>query len=879
MNRRLLAAACASALCAQALASPARHIKLDGAEHEGSVRFLTSLHVTLEEGKRTSWVTVTRTGTFTDPRYGNFAITRPMLLAMVKNFEARVYAQDIFIDVAHRPDDGAAAKVLKLAVEGDRLRALVEWTDFGMEAVKKRGFTYLSAEYHEDWRDNEKGEQHGPVLLGAGLTVRPVVKGLDPIRLSESDDVPLLIHPELQTKLLQEIQTMWKELIERLRQSLGAHKLSEAHAKAIVTQAEAALGKITEKPVAEAVTAAFEGAGKQLAEAIAAGQSGEIKLSIAVPDAFKGGLTEDQVKKLMEDMGKAKAEAEKKVNETQAARRKLLADTIAAAQGLADEDKKQLVEAVQDLVSAEMSEDTVKRLAATQITQGNKLAAARQLAASGYQLPEGSVVISVDASNEIKALQEEVDKRLYSRMPAHRRYALSEGKPIDGNKEIVEQALKIFDADPRNARRLHQEYKGWKQLAAGDGLVSDVAVPATFERTVIREALYQMVGLQLCDVGTAQFSAVHQLPYSFRDTTAAGKSQARKYEGQSIARAGVKQLLEETRPIPQKIAFEVSDELRYLIGNGQINFDIVAENARNASRIIGEDTEQLVFDAHLNAADQAFTTDVVAEAVAAGDGVKTIFVLDQFPVVRPVKVFDLQGNQVGNTLYPITVTVNAVERPEYDGTGTQAPGVYWTINYNLGELTFVNETGVPTAVVNTHAIVATYTYTTNVFKWDSDLGGLKIDEKYDDFLYRFGLRKALVEDRAYMANLAIMSGTLRTQIEQARQFGANFKRAGTDLMADGNLGRIKDIPSFRSYAPGLAIGDQRTVICERGTVRFRMMKPWTMGMLENQKDANGRFTGKKEAYGDQFIVVHTPLELKKAFTSMVVYSATARVDR
>lgn len=96
-----------------------------------------------------------------------------------------------------------------------------------------------------------------------------------------------------------------------------------------------------------------------------------------------------------------------------------------------------------------------------------------------------------------------------------------------------------------------------------------------------------------------------------------------------------------------------------------------------------------------------------------------------------------------------------------------------------------------------------------------------------------------------MPNVGIMSGTLRTQIEQARQFGANFKRSGTDLMADGNLGRIKDVPSFRSYAPGLAMGDVRTVLCERGTVRFRMLKPWTLGELENQKDSNAASPGKR----------------------------------
>lgn len=882
MNRNLLVA---SVACALALpVSAPRVISLEADAPEGARRFVSELkNLSLDGDRPTTWETITRTGTFHDPRYGEFEITRPMLLQMVQNFEKGTYGQEVFIDVSHEPSKGAAAKILKLAVEGNKLRALLEWTPYGIEAVKQRGFRYLSAMYVENWQDNEKRVPHGTLLLGAGLTINPVIKHLDPVdprRLSlavPDNAPPTFLHPDLQIKLQEEVRTMYKELIERLRKTLSeTHKLGAADVKVLMDRAEADLPRITDKAVAEVLVANMEGAGKQLAEARAAGAQGVIQLSINAPAA--GGMTEEQVKQLME---KTRLEQEKQVKlsaDTMAARRKVLADTVNAATGIPEEDRKALVESVQDLVTADTSEAHVKALAATQIAMGNKLVAARQLAGLGYQLPEGSVVITVDSSNEVKALQDEVDKRLFSRMPAHKRYALSEGVAVAGNKEIVEAALKLFDADPRNARRLHQEYKSMK-LAAGDGIVSDVAVPATFERTVIREALYQLVGLQLCDVGTAQFSAVHQLPYSFRDTTAAGVTNARKYEGQAIARAGVKQLLEETRPIPQKIAFEVSDELRYLIGNGQINFDILAENARNAARIIGEDTEKLVFDAHLNAADQAFVTAVVGEAVAAADGVKKTFVLDNFPVVRPVKVFDLQGAQVGATQYPVAVRNAGVNVVEYDGTNTQGAGTYFSINYNLGEITFVNQLGVPVAPANLNAIAADYTYTTNVFKWDSDLGALKVDEKYDDFLYRFGLRKALIEDRSYMANLGVMSGTLRTQIEQARQFGANFKRAGTDLTADGNLGRIKDVPAFRSYAPGLAIGDQRVVICERGTVRFRMMKPWMMGQLENQKDAAGRFTGKKEAYGDQYIVVHTPIELKKAFTSMVVYGAAARVDR
>lgn len=847
-----------------------RIIKLS--EHRsGNVRFLTGLHVHLEEGKATSWVTVTRTGRFKDPRYGTFDITRELLQGIVENFNSRTFGQDILIDVAHQPNNGAAGQVLSLKVEGDRLRALVEWTPFGINSIKEKGYRYLSIEYNDNWEDNESGKAHGPVMLGAALVVRPAIKRLDPIQLSEwRSDTPVLLHPELQATLLQEIQTMWKELVKKLHDQLAALKLAEPVIQSFTDVASKALEAVSDEATAKALIESFCASGKQLAE-----QIGDKVAPISITMPGIKGLTEADVTRLLAESKAAEATAAKALSEKRDGNVKLLSDTINAAAGLDDTAKKELAEGVADLITPEMSAEQVKKLAENQIAMGNKISAAKQLSGMGFA-PKGHAHITVDASNNVKALQETIDKRLgIADQSPSQRFNRTGGQLQELNKKLAEKVLAEFDA--ANGARLHAEHK---MLAAGDGVVSDVAVPAIFERTVIRETLYNLIGLQFVDVGTYVFSATAQIPYSFRDPTAAGRSKARVYEGGSIPRAGVKQAMETAYPIPQKIAFEVSDEMRYLTSNGQLDWNVLSENTRNAARIIGEDTEKLIFDEILNASDEFATTAVVNEATATGDGTKKTFVLDQFPVVRPRKVFDLQGAQVGSTLYPITVTVGGTARLEYDGTNTQAAGTYWTMNYNLGEITFVTELGVATAPANTAAIVTSYSYTTNVFKFDTDLGTLKTDEKWDEFLYRYGLRKNVIEsDRYYTANYGLMSGTVRTQIEQARQFSANYARPGTDLSVDGNLGRIKDLPNFRTTAPGLNMGDQRLVIGERNITRYRMMKPWAMTALENQKDANGRFTGKKEAYGDQFVVLHTPSQLKGANTSIVLYSGVARVDR
>jgi hypothetical protein len=846
-----------------------RHIRLD-AQYSGVLRALTGLHVNLEEGATTSWVTVTRTGSFSDPRYGKFDITKAMLLSMVANFDARTFGQDVFIDVAHNPSGGAAGKITKLSAEGDRLRALVEWTALGLAAIREKGFRYLSAEYHENWQDNEAGKKHGPVLLGAGLVIRPCIKRLDPIQLSEaSGNIPTYIHPTLLTELTLEVTTMWKTLIAALTAALGSFKLSESVVQSLTAAATKALESVTDEAQAKLLLASFETTGKQLADQIGSTPA-TIQLSMS-----GSGITAEDVKRLLAEETTRLAEASRQLAAKRDTNVKLLTDAITAVKDFDEGLRKELTESVADLVTADMTADQVGKLAAAQIAMGNRLQAAKKLAGLGYQFT-GSAHITVDSSNEVKRLQEIADQRLgiTGRRDAER-FRATNGALQEANKLLAEQVLAQFDAE--HGRRLHHEHI---MLAGGDGIVSDVSVPATFERTVIREALYGLVGLQFVDSGTAPFSGTHQIPYSYRDTTAAGRDSTRKYEGQAIARAGVKQAMDTAYIVPQKLAFEVSDELRYLTSNGQIQWDVLGENARNAIRIIGEDTERLIFNEQLDASDQYAVTAVVNEATATADGTKSIFKLDNFPVVRPKKIYDLQGTQVGSTLYPVVVKSNAVTRTEYDGTGTQTAGIYYSIDYNLGEISFVSELGAASPPTNTHLVVASYSYTTNVYKFDTDAGSVATDLFWDTFLYRMGLRKSVIEDQRFHAcNFGLMSGTVMTTIEQARSFIESGARNGTNLDSMGNLGVVKGVPSYKGFAPGLAMGDTRVIMGERNLTRYRMAKAWTMGQLQDQKDSNGRFTGKKEAYGDQFMFLHTPSPLKSGLTSIVLYSGAARVDR
>lgn len=858
--------------------SLARIFRLDAATPEGVRRFLSDRISPRQfsEGRRTTVVTITRTGKFYDPRYGDFEITKDMLLSMVKNFEADVYGQHIVLDLSHRPAEGSAGFFKRLFLEdnGNKLRGEVELTEYGVDAVIKRGFIYVSAEFSENYIDNEQRQPHGPTLLGAALTPRPVIKRQDPVQLSEGgpEGVPVYINPKIVRLLSEEIAKM-KELLEALRKKLAELKLGEGIVKQLCEAYETAAKPLGEEALQRALMEQFVTTGQDLAKQLA-----EAKPDATIQLSMGSGLSAEDVKKLMAEAQAEQDKQTKKLTEAKAANVKTFTDLVTGAEGLKSlsEDTRNKLLSAQDLITPEMTEDQVKRLAEHQIQLGSDMAVAAKLAAQGYNVP-GTVRISVDESNVIKELQEKVDKRLgFDGMSESRRYARLGGKLLTENKQLAEQALALYDQ--QHAAQLHAEHK---MLAGGDGVIADTSVPASFERTVIREALYSLVGLQFVNAGTEVFANSHSIPYSYRDTTAAGRNNTRVYQGNAILRAGVKQAMDTAYPMPQKLAFEVSDEVRYLTSNGMLNWEIVGENQRNASRIIGEDLEQVLFNEQLHASDEYGATAVTDENLELqADDTKNVFILAHFPVVRPRAIYDLAGAQVGSTTNPITVTYDSVARSEYDGTGNQAAGIYYVLDYNLGEIYLVDESGAIQTPANGTAYTISYSYTSNVYAFDTDLGSDAADVHWDDFLYRYALRKSLIEDsRYYNVDMGLMSGTVMDQISRAKQFGANSKRNGTDLMADGNLGRIKDVPNFKATAPGLWMGDQRVVIGARGQTRLRITKPWTLGQLENQRDANGRFTGQKEAYGDQFIVVHTPIPLKAALTSMVLYSATARVAR
>lgn len=880
MKRSLLAlAVMAVSACGTACPPTGRHIRL-GEENgtPGRVRFL-SQSVVLAADQKTSWVTLTRTGRFNDPRYGDFDITPAMLAQMVANFDARVLGQDVFIDVAHRPDDGAAAKVLRLSVEGDRLRGLLEWTPFGVQSVKERGFTYLSAEYHEAWTDNEAKRQHGCVLLGAGLTNRPVIKhleGVDPKLLSQNDpdhDAPARV--AISHQLLKELQEQSMNFLEQLRAHFKTLGMSESVITKLLAEAKKQFDAAGSDEVkALSLLEGWKTTGGAVQEQLKA--LGEGAQNVTITLAQPGIDVPGAVRAAMDAADTARANASTAL----AAKHALLSATIKTGlPELDDAGVKALAVKAEPLISAVTTDDQVKTLAAMQIDHAKQLSATAKLQGLGY-VPIGDARIVVDSSNEIKSLQATIDKRLgFEGMGDARRFEKTGGKLLAANKEFAEKALAQFDAI--HGARLSAEHK---MLAGGTGSISDVKVPVVAERTVLREALYNLTSLNFVNVGTAPFANVITVPYSYRDTQAAGVGALRRYEGQGIRRAGVIQTQEEARPIPQKLAYLLSSELRLLMSASPIDFDPMAENIRNIIRIVGEDTEALNMNELVFSADEAGAVAFNDNLDAQCDGAHSVFVTSVFPVVRPRVVYDLQGNQIGNPVNPLTITYDGQPRAEYalpsDGSAVPA-GLYYVMDWNLGELRIVNQAGeVQVPAAGKSLRVAGSRSTNRVLFSIDPVAGEKVGERYDRLLTTIGDRKVVIQnDRYYTANFALMSGALDNALTQAESFTAHSARVATGLAADGSLGMTKGIPTFNSSAPGLVLGDTRILVGERGNTRFRMVKAFAMNPPEQARNAAGLYTDQQEGFGTQYVVSHTPKQLKNSLTSVIVYSAAGRVAR
>jgi hypothetical protein len=866
MRKHLLAIALA--MVAMPPAGP-RVFQLDNNDPPpGAKRFLCGLDgVKLAEGSPRTTVTIIRTGTFSDPRYGTFEITRDMLLSMVRNFDAGTYGQDIFLDVAHEPAKGAAAKILSLKVDGNRLRAEAEFTPYGVEAVKSRGFKYLSAEFVDDFTDNETHTHHGPTLLGAGLTTRPVIKRMDPVTLAEgTGTTPVFLHPELIRQLSESLEQTTMKWLDELKRRLAQRKLGEAQITTLAGAFEAAAKNLGEDEAAlKALVDSFDNVGKQLAEA---GATGAITLSVQAPAGKM--LSEADITKLLDEREAARVAAATKLATDKAAKVKLFSDTLTAATGLSEDTRKLLSANVDGLITGEMSDAQVKSLAENQIALGNQIEASKQLASLGYPIRSGSTHISVDDSNQIKTLSEKVRKGLAQTQEA-----------FNGKLVFVEEAKQspfiktmLAEFDREHAMQLHQEAK---MLAGGPVNTGDMTIPATVQRAVIEQVYQRLDILSLVNASVDPTTgATHTIPYQTRDTSAV-QNGGIVYEGQPIHRAGIAQALDYAYIEPRKLAMELTNEAAFFSRNSNvINFDAWARNIVSNAQVMRELVAAAIANRMLRDSDAYSVVDVAAgTATTAYTGAANGYKTANFPVVRPYQARDLQGTAVGAAQQPVVVKDGATVLSEFDGSGEQAAGTYFRVlSYNLGLFQICDQTGAPSAPAG--AVTIGYSYTTNVLKVDTDVAaGSTYEKQMNKILQAVGARKATLSQQRYVKpDFFLASDVLTNMITDAEQFSEASSRADASIDGQGNLQPVKGIPGWATDAPGIDLGDERMLLGQRANFWYTIAKTFQTGVPYELFDSNGKALGKRGAYGEEYSSLHIPPPLRSRFTSILAYSVT-----
>lgn len=832
---------------------------------------LTALALT-EQGRKA--VTITRTGSFTDPRYGTFQITPQLLAEMVANFAAHTYGQDIHIDVSHRPDDGSAGKLQRLWIEGDRLMGEVDWTRYGREAIADRGYQYLSAEYTENYIDNERQQPHGAVLLGAGLTIRPVIKRLDPIQLSE----PAGLHHVLAEQLQREAITAMNPHLEALRQTLTALKLSDKVIGQLGDAFLASAKNLGEDDAAlKALAEQFAATGKTLAEAFGSGDA-TINLSVQAPAPTVKALTAADVERLMAERDAAKAAEARRLTESLTALRGQFRAALDAHEGFKtlSEDQRNLLLAAEAIIAPGMTPEQVKALADQQLAIGDQMAITRQLTALGWQ-GHGSTRITLGADHAPKKLQESINAGL--------RQSASFGTRRNSLRLTEDEQLHPF------AKRVLAMFDGMHGAAldaearlladGGNTRVANQDVPRGFQRTVIREALSDLSILEvvqtLTDAGAQQTTSI---PYELRKPGTIINSGI-VYEGAEIPRASIEQKMDLAYINAMKLSMKISNEVLHFSQAALIDWDAYGRNVASNARLMRELVCQRIANEMQRSADAYAAVAITGESLVARlDGSHSLIKTAQWPIVRPLQYRDLAGNAVGSVQNPIALSINGAAIPEWDGTGTQAAGLYYTVeNWNLGLIRVVDEAGAPETP--THASGATtigYSYATNVAKFDTKLpDSTTLETHMNAGIRAVGARKALLAaSRFIMADFMLMSPILNDMLTNAAQYAAEGIRAGSNLTGSGDLATIKGLPTYGTNAPGIDLGDERLIMGERGTLSYVIAKPYMMGVPFEAVGANGLPTAEKIAYGEEYGAIHVPLPIRNRLTSIIYYDSDAR---
>ena len=121
------------------------------------------------------------------------------------------------------------------------------------------------------------------------------------------------------------------------------------------------------------------------------------------------------------------------------------------------------------------------------------------------------------------------------------------------------------------------------------------------------------------------------------------------------------------------------------------------------------------------------------------------------------------------------------------------------------------------------------------------------------------------------------SGVLFDQIGNASHFSEQDKRRATELDLLGCVVTIKGMRCISTNAPGVNFKDNRLLIGQRETCSYVIAKPWATTPIFEAQGPNGRPTGEKLGYGEEYNAIIVPTPIRSRLTSIIVFDSDARL--
>ena len=126
-------------------------------------------------------------GEFHDKRYGRVSITPEKVKQMTENF-GKYPSYEVPVKIGHEQGAKSPGKIIAAEAKPEGLEITMMVDAETAEAINKKQYRYMSAEFDEGYHSKETGENVGAVLLGAALVNQPGHPYVAPLMLI--DNIP-----------------------------------------------------------------------------------------------------------------------------------------------------------------------------------------------------------------------------------------------------------------------------------------------------------------------------------------------------------------------------------------------------------------------------------------------------------------------------------------------------------------------------------------------------------------------------------------------------------------------------------------------------------------------------------------------------------------